>query len=69
MSVGFALCSHLVPECLKASFRTKAQADNSFCEAQTFTKAKTPFRCAPLKKGSPCIVHFVFEPVGRCFFL
>ena len=43
MSVGFALCSQLGPECLKASFRPPAQADNSFCEARTFAEQKHRF--------------------------
>ena len=38
MSMGYALCSQLVRECLKASFRPPAQADNSFCEARTFAE-------------------------------
>ena len=40
MSVGYALRSHLVSGCLKASFHTHPQANNSFCEALTHAEEK-----------------------------
>ena len=41
MSLGYALRSLLVSECLRTSSRTHAQADNCFYEALTLTEDKT----------------------------
>ena len=77
MSVGSALRSHLVSGCLKASFHTHPQANNSFCEALTHAeeKHKKPFRHWSLdlffseaqRNGVfPMVLAVLRDATGRC---
>ena len=77
VSVGYALRSHLVSGCLKASFHTHPQANNSFCEALTHAeeKHKKPYRHWSLDLFSseaqrngvfPMVLAVLRDATGRC---